>query len=175
MIEFLSDLKKHGIPAAIVTSSGPDSEALFKGNQEFASYFDAVVTRIRDASRSIPARLTRVALKAVAMARFSERTERNAIVFSLDENKYSARYHRRDLALPVNVKFRSDNRFKSILIVGRGTVYSLSPLVYYSLSRYENICHPCLADAIHSEIAVDNINATPSYSFKMVRGWLPHR
>lgn len=45
VIEFLSDLKKHGIPAAIVTSSGPDKmKRLFERNPEFASYFDAVVT-----------------------------------------------------------------------------------------------------------------------------------
>ncbi len=54
VMAFLADLRAHGIPAAIVTSSGADKmKRIFDGNPEFASFFDALVTSA-DVSRSKP-------------------------------------------------------------------------------------------------------------------------
>ena len=54
VMEFLADLRRNGIPAAIVTSSGADKmKRLFDRNPEFASYFDALITSA-DVTRSKP-------------------------------------------------------------------------------------------------------------------------
>jgi HAD superfamily hydrolase (TIGR01509 family) len=45
VMEFLADLHRHGISAAVVTSSGADKmKKLFSEKPEFSSYFDVVVT-----------------------------------------------------------------------------------------------------------------------------------
>lgn len=55
VMEFLADLRRHDIPAAIVTSSGADKmKRIFDGNLEFASFFDALVTSA-DVKQSKPA------------------------------------------------------------------------------------------------------------------------
>jgi HAD superfamily hydrolase (TIGR01509 family) len=45
VMDFLADLRRHDIPAAVVTSSGADKmKKLFREDPEFASYFDVVIT-----------------------------------------------------------------------------------------------------------------------------------
>lgn len=54
VMDFLGDLRRHGIPAAIATSSGPEKmQRLFRENPAFAACFDALITSA-DVARSKP-------------------------------------------------------------------------------------------------------------------------